>query len=96
MHIYFTLYHNNIIIISGPSDQTDIERSADKIDATIEFQAGAQAPNIALVTFNLTDDEVALEAVETFVVTLEILTLTDIVQPGLQQTVVNVMDSDGI
>lgn len=76
--------------------QTDIVRSADGINEVIEFQGGPNAPNIIRVYFNLTDDEVALEAVETYEVTLDVLSSQDIVQIGTpEQTTVEVLDPDG-
>ena len=48
------------------------------------------------IAFPLTNDEVALEAVERYSVTFEILTSTGQVIPGMiQQTEVNVLDTDG-
>ena len=55
------------------------------------------APGSIFINFTLTDDEIALEADETYNVQFEILeTLGDIVRPGiLPQTQVIVLDPDG-
>lgn len=84
--------------IVGPSIQTNIVRSAAVIDEVVVFQAGTNAPSSIAVTFDLTDDDVALEEIETFVVDLEILNnLNNIVMPGIpEKTTINVLDDDGM
>ena len=90
------LFHSLLLYV-GPSNQTDIERSGDGIDIIVEFQAGTSAPDSIFINFTLTDDEVALEADETYNVQFEILeTLGEIVEPGiLLETQVIVLDPDG-
>ena len=71
-------------------------RSVDNIDTEIEFQAGLSAPDSIFITFNLSDDEVALEATEMYEVSLEVVTARGIVQLGAQdQTVVSILDTEG-
>ena len=62
----------------------------------VEFQAGPSAPDSIFINFTLTDDEVALEADETYDVSFEILSLQSVVQPSSpQQTQIIVLDMDG-
>ena len=62
----------------------------------VTFQGGTDAPNNISIPFQLKDDEVALEAVETYTVSFEILTSQSIVGKGmLEETRVNVNDPDG-
>ena len=81
---------------TGPSNQASIERSADGINEIITFEAGPDAPDIIRVNFTLTDDNVALEDIERYVVNLF---LPDspagvlIVEPDT--TRIEVLDDDG-
>ena len=94
------LSHNLVIysLSSGPSDQTDIVRSADGLDDLVTFQAGPSAPNSQFVEFTLTDDEIGLEAVEMYTASLMFpngpVPFVSIVQPNT--TVINVLDDDGM
>ncbi len=73
-----------------------MEISADPIDVIVTFLDGASALDNIEITFDITDDEVGLEAVETYRVSFEILTSTDLVRPGIIQTTdIFVMDNDG-
>lgn len=89
-------YYNILFFSSGPSTQTNIERSAPAINELITFEAGPEAPDTITVTFPLTDDNVALEDVERFFVGLTVDTPGSgvlVVQP--ERTQINVLDDDG-
>ena len=76
--------------------QTDVTNSAPEIDETITFGLGDMSPNSIQISLILTDDQVALEAVEMFRVNLEIITGTNIVMLGIpDETTINVIDNDG-
>ena len=79
----------------GPSTQTNIERSADGINEVIIFGAGPSADNSITVQFDLTDDDVALEDVEQYFVSLSVPPGSGalVVQP--ERTQINVLDDDG-
>ena len=82
---------------AGPSDQTNILASASAVNETITFLSGVGAPNSIFVNISLTDDQVALEAVERYIVGLEIAldTSTAIRIGSPSTTVINVLDNDG-
>ena len=72
-----------------------VERSTAAIDQNITFEAGSSASNVTNIMINISDDFVALEANETFVVTLEILGTPDNVVLGQYRTAtVIVIDDD--
>lgn len=86
----------NICLLTGPSTQTNIEQSAAGIDQVVTFGAGPDAPNSISITFDLTDDDVALEAVERYVASLSVVDPSSgvrVVQPSV--TTINVLDDDG-
>ena len=81
---------------TGPSVQTDIERSADRIDEVQTFEAGPSADNSLFFEFALTDDSVGLEAIEMYFADLTIVGTPGGVMLGSVTTVrVNVLDNDG-
>jgi hypothetical protein len=78
--------------MTGPSMQTDVAVSAEGIDTVVTFGVGTDSISIPL---RINDDEVGHEAAEMYTVTFEILTLTDLVQPGMpMEAVINITDSD--
>ena len=84
------------MFIPGPSNQRNIERSAAGINEIITFPAGPDGPNTIRVSFNLTDDDVALEDIESYVVDLTVQPSS----PGVtveepERTRINVLDDDG-
>jgi hypothetical protein len=81
--------------IPGPSTQTDVVVSAEGINTTVIFQAGTSVSNSISIPFGINDDDVGLEDVETYTVRFEILSSTDLVQPGMpMEAVVSIVDSD--
>ena len=77
----------------GPSDQDNIERSADGIDTTITFPADQ---NTVEVSFTLTDDNVGLEDIESYLVSLELIGTPVGVDIGdIPEATVNVLDDEG-
>lgn len=86
-----TLSHCNI----GPSSQSDVVISADGINEILTFGAGADAPNRSDIVFNITDDDIALEAVERYIALLEVLPGSLRVQVGdPSETSVAILDDD--
>ena len=86
-----TLSHCNI----GPSSQSDVVISADGINEILTFGAGADAPNRSDIVFNITDDDIALEAVERYIALLEVLPGSLGVQVGdPSETSVAILDDD--
>ncbi len=80
----------------GPSTQTDVEISAAGINSIVEFQGGDDSPDSITVTFDITDDLVALENIESYVVGLTIEGNPEGVAIGMvAMTTVNVLDDDG-
>ena len=78
----------------GPSDQTDIERSAAGINKTLTFPASDSSLKF---DFTITDDDIGLEADESYVATLELVDSPDGVSLGnLSKTLVTVVDDDGM
>ena len=76
--------------------QTDVTNSAPAIDETITFGIGDVPPDSIRISLTLTDDQVALEAVETYTASLEIITGTNIIVLGApEETLINVIDDDG-
>ena len=76
--------------------QTDVTNSAPAIDETITFGIGDVPPDCIQISLTLTDDQVALEAVETYTASLEIITGTNIVMLGApEETNINIIDDDG-
>ena len=82
----------------GPSAQTNVLASATAVNETVTFQSGVGAPNSVFVSIPLTDDQVALEAVESYIIHLEIALDTFVaIRIGFPSTtVINVLDNDGI
>ena len=82
----------------GPSSQTNILASASAVNETVTFQSGVGAPNSVSVSISLTDDQVALEAVESYIIRLEVAldTFTAIRIGSPSTTVINVLDNDGM
>lgn len=82
---------------AGPSAQTNILASASAVNETITFLSGVGAPNSIFVNISLTDDQVALEAVEWYIIGLEIAldTSTAIRIGSPNTTFINVLDNDG-
>ena len=81
----------------GPSAQTNVLASATAVNETVTFQSGVGAPNSVFVSIPLTDDQVALEAVESYIIRLEIALDTFVaIRIGFPSTtVINVLDNDG-
>ena len=75
----------------GPSAQTDIVRSADGISSVITFQPNG--PRTIDVEFDITNDDVALEAVETYTVRLS--PPSGVILGAIPTTNVEVTDDDG-
>ena len=84
-------------ITAGPSNQTDVVVSADGLnDRIVEFSAGDSAPNSIPIDFDITDDEIGLEAVERYNASFTIIFSEGIVIPGIPETTtINVLDDDG-
>ena len=78
---------------AGPSTQTDVIISADGISETITFPAGPSGSIFA--TFTITDDDVGLEAVESYVASLELVVPNDGILVDRNTTVINIEDDDG-
>ena len=91
------LYIHVYVLLAGPSTQTNIEQSAAGIDQVVTFGAGPDAPNTISIMFNLTDDDVALEAIERYVASLSVVDSSSgviVTQPSV--TTINVLDDDGV
>ena len=79
----------------GPSTSSPIEPSAAVLNEILTFEAGPSAPNVLNVQITITDDLVALEAIESYVASLEILGTPDNVIIGQHhKTTVSVHDDD--
>ena len=66
------------------------------MDQTIQFGAGPSAQDVLSIQIPLTDDDIALEAIERYDVNLEIVgSPTNIVIGRHEMTTVNVLDNDG-
>ncbi len=73
-----------------------MEISASGFDEVVTFEAGSDADNSITVQFTLTDDEVALEAIESYIGSLDIVGNPEGVTLGMiDTTTVNVQDDDG-
>ncbi|ORU95024.1 MAG: hypothetical protein A6F71_10280 [Cycloclasticus sp. symbiont of Poecilosclerida sp. M] len=84
-----------VLVYGGPSEQTDVAVSAEGINTIVTFEAGPGASDSIFISFGINDDEVGLEAVETYTVVFEILSSTDLVFPGMiTETTVNILDTD--
>ena len=80
--------------VIGPSLQQNIDLSADGIDTTVIFEAGSTS-NSTNVLFNISDDEVALEPLESYDTVLTLLQSTTSVRLGNPSlTRVNILDDD--
>ena len=83
------------ICLPGPSNQPNIERSAEGIDQLVTFSSDPEAPDRMTVSFTLTDDEVALEPVEAYIARLTVESATSGVVVGeVDRTRINVLDDD--
>ena len=78
---------------TGPSEQTNIVRSADGIAETQTFPAGASS---IFFDFALTDDLVGGEDVETYIASLEIVGASVVQLGSRTSTQVFVEDNDGM
>ena len=82
--------------LTGPSTQTDVEVSGVGVDTVITFGAGPAAPDVIRVNVTINDDQVGLEAVEMFPVSLELSQPNQAVAVGAPDTtIVNIIDDDG-
>ncbi len=62
----------------------------------VTFEAGPDADNSIIVQFTLTDDDIALEAIESYIGSLDIVGNPEGVTLGMvDTTTVNVRDDDG-
>ena len=90
MYTFTTLYY-----LAGPSNNTGIIRSAAGISETKTFPAGSSS-----ITFNfdLTDDNVGLEALESYIASLQLVGSPLGIETGvcLVETTVNVEDDDSM
>ena len=78
---------------AGPTTQTDVVKSAAPINQIITFDDSTTS---ILVEFNITDDNYALEPVETYNVSLSLIgTDSRIMFVSPQVTNVNIVDNDG-
>ena len=67
-----------------------------RVDTTVTFGAGPAAPSVIDVVVQINDDQVGLEAVEMFSVSLALTQPSDAVEVGQPDvTVVNIIDDDG-
>lgn len=88
-------FHN--LFYAGPSLQTDVAISAPRIEETIIFpgRGTVDVPvNSIPISFTLTDDEIALEAIEMYIARLEIVTGTGVMLSTPEATI-NIVDDDG-
>ena len=90
MNTFTTLYQ-----LAGPSNNTGIIRSAAGISETKTFPAGSSSITF---NFNLTDDNVGLEAVESYIASLQLVGSPLGIQTGvcLVETTVNVEDDESM
>ena len=73
-----------------------MEISGERVDTIITFDAGPGAPNVIQVPVTINDDQVGLEAVEMFSVSLALTQPSDAVMVATPNvTVVNIIDDDG-
>ena len=80
----------------GPSTQQNIVQSADGIDTTVIFKAGFGFLNSTSVSFNISNDDVALEELESYNVVLRLPEPTTGIRLGNPSvTTVNILDEDG-
>ena len=73
-----------------------MEISGEPVDTIITFDAGPGAPDVIQVPVTINDDQVGLEAVEMFSVSLALTQPSDavmVVSPDV--TVVNIINDDG-
>lgn len=79
----------------GPSAQQNIVQSADGIDTNVTFEAGFGSLNSTSVSFNISNDDIALEVLESYNVVLRLPQPTTGVRLGnLSVTRVNILDDD--
>lgn len=84
-----------VCFTAGPSTSSPIVQSAASVDTVITFLAGQTAPDVINIPINITDDDVALEAIESYVASLEIIQPAPNVLIGAHPTTsVNVLDED--
>ncbi len=90
---HLQIHHILSLLTTGPSTQTDVEVSAEGIDTTIEFVGEEDRITIS---FDITDDNIALENIESYVVGLMIVGNPQGVGIGMiPMTTVNIVDDDG-
>ena len=91
--IYRVMHHKHYH--PGPSMSSSIEQSATALHQIITFNAGLVAPSVIDILIPITDDSVALEVIESYVASLEIIGSPSHVVLGDQDTTtVNVLDED--
>ena len=80
---------------TGPSTSSPIQQSATAMNQIITFDAGPSAQDVIAISINITNDDIALEAIESYVVNLEIVgSPTNVVIGRHEVTTVNVLDED--
>ncbi|XP_064387615.1 uncharacterized protein LOC135335886 isoform X2 [Halichondria panicea] len=85
----------SVQVIGGPSTQTDVVISASGFNEVVTFEAGPNADNSIIVQFTLIDDDIALEAIESYIGSLDIVGNPEGVTFGMvDTTTVNVRDDD--
>ena len=73
-----------------------MEISGIRVNTIITFEAGPEAKSMIQVPVTINDDQVGLEAVETFSVSLFLTHSSDEVEVALPNvTVINIIDNDG-
>ena len=93
---YATYTEVHCLLTSGPSMQTDVVISAAIISERVTFGAGTTADDIITISFSIVDDDVGLEAVETYVADLEIVAADGIVVDHIYNvTKISILDDDG-
>ena len=65
------------------------------VNTTGTFEAGSASPNAINITFATSDNEVALEDPKVFSVELEIIPPNPLVELGISEASVTVLDDDG-
>ena len=79
----------------GPSTSSPIQQSAAAVDQIITFKAGSSAVDAIAIQIPITDDDIALEIIESYDVNLEIVgSLPNVVIGRHEMTIVNVLDED--
>ncbi len=83
------------MVHTGPSQQTDIVASGAAVNETDTFILGGNS--IISIDIALTNDDVALEAVEQYILTLSLPAGTTGIEilPSEATTTINILDDDG-